>query len=66
MDGEGEDGGRHRHTVAGSFRRPVGGHSEGAAMIDVLIVSIVMPLAPCGGSGYYDPRHEICQPYLEQ
>lgn len=33
-------------------------------MIDALIAGIVIPLAPCGGNGYYDPVHQICQPYL--
>lgn len=42
-------------------------------MIDALLLSIVVPLstngpngpATCdGGSGYYDPVHQICQPNM--
>lgn len=42
-------------------------------MIDVLLLSVVLPLtghspggpATCdGGSGYYDPVHQICQPNM--
>ena len=32
-------------------------------MIDALLIGIIVPLTPCGGSGYYDPVHQICQPY---
>jgi hypothetical protein len=33
-------------------------------MIDALLTSIFLPLSPCGGNGYYDPQHQVCQPYL--
>lgn len=32
-------------------------------MIDALPADIIIPLSPCGGSGYYDPAHGVCAPY---
>lgn len=32
-------------------------------MIEVVLTGFGIALSPCGGNGYYDPNHQICQPY---